>query len=197
MYKIDHEGGNIHHTRLRLGLSHLRAHLFRNNLIPDPVCQFCNLEVETISHYLLKYPTYTVHRVRYFMDLNNILEPPYIAGLNDDKIVSLFLYGDENLNYNVNEQLFQHNLIDNPTCQFCGLESETTSHYILKCPTYTVHRVRFLMGLTNLLDAAYIAGLNDDKIVQLFLHGDPELSYETNVNIISLAQSFIVHIPIV
>ncbi len=87
--------------------------------------------------------------------------------------------------------LFQHNLIDNPTCQFCGLEPETTSHYILKCPTYTVHRVRFLMGLTNLLDATYIAGLNDDKIVQLFLHGDPLLSHETNVDIISLAQSFI------
>ncbi len=48
------------------------------------------------------------------------------------------------------------------------------------------------MGLTNLLEPAYIAGLNDDKIVQLFLHGDPELSFETNENIISLAQSFIV-----
>ncbi len=106
LYKIDHEGGNIHHTRLRLGLSHLRAHLFRNNLIPDPICQFCNLEVETICHYLLRCPTYTVHRVRYLMDLNNILEPPYVASLNDDKIVDLFLYGDENLNYNVNEQLF-------------------------------------------------------------------------------------------
>ncbi len=57
---------------------------------------------------------------------------------------------------------------------------------------FNMDRVRFLMGLTNLLDAAYIAGLNDDKIVQLFLHGDPLLSFETNVNIISLAQSFIV-----
>ena len=47
------------------------------------------------------------------------------------------------------------------------------------------------MGLTNLLDATYIAGLNDDKIVQLFLHGDPLLSHETYVDIISLAQSFI------
>ena len=30
-----------------------------------------------------------------------------------------------------------------------------------------------------------------DKIVQLFLHGDPLLSHEINVDIISLAQSFI------
>ncbi len=48
------------------------------------------------------------------------------------------------------------------------------------------------MGLTNLLDANYIAGLNDDKIVNLFLHGDPTLDFEVNKDIISLAQPFIV-----
>ncbi len=47
------------------------------------------------------------------------------------------------------------------------------------------------MGLTNLLDRNYIASLNDDKIVKLFLHGDPMLQYETNVSVISLAQAFI------
>ncbi len=47
------------------------------------------------------------------------------------------------------------------------------------------------MGLTNLLDRDYIAGLNDDKIVELFLHGDQALSFETTSSIISLAQSFI------
>ncbi len=105
-FKIDHEGGNVHHTRLRLGLSHLRAHLFKNNLISDPVCQFCNLEVETIEHYLLRCPTYTVHRVRYLMDLSTILEPPYVAGLNDEKIVNVLLYGDIDLEQVINEQLF-------------------------------------------------------------------------------------------
>ncbi len=88
--------------------------------------------------------------------------------------------------------LFHHNLIDNPICQFCNLEAETTSHYILRCPTYNAVRVRFLMGLTNLLDRNYIAGLNDDKIVDLFLHGDLTLNHQTNISIISLAQTFIV-----
>ncbi len=88
--------------------------------------------------------------------------------------------------------LFHYNLIDNPICQFCNLEPETTSHYILRCPTYNAVRVRFLIGLTNLLDRNYIASLNDDKIVELFLHGDPLLKHETNVDIISMAQSFIV-----
>ncbi len=113
LYKIENEHGNMHQTRLRLGLSHLRAHLF------------------------------------------------------------------------------QYNLIDDPTCQFCNLEPETTSHYILRCPTYNRVRVRFLIGLTGLLDHNYISSLNDDKIVQLFLHGDPELNFDINSSIISMAQSFI------
>ena len=114
LYKIENEYGNIHQTRLRLGLSHLRAHLF---------------------HY---------------------------------------------------------NLIDDPTCQFCNIESETISHYILRCPTYNRVRVRFLIGPTGLLDHTYITSLNDDKVVQLFLHGDPELNFEVNSSIISMAQAFIV-----
>ena len=43
-----------------------------------------------------------------------------------------------------------------------------------------------------LLYRNYIAGLNDDKIVDLFMHGDQALSHETNINIISLAQTFII-----
>ncbi len=88
--------------------------------------------------------------------------------------------------------LFQYNLIDNPICQFCNLEPETTSHYILRCPTYNTVRVRFLIGLITLLDRDYVASLNDDKIVDLFLHGDPLLNHDTNVNIITMAQQFIV-----
>ncbi len=48
------------------------------------------------------------------------------------------------------------------------------------------------MGLTNLLDRNYIASLNDDNIVELLLHGDRRLSYENNVDIIPLGQTFIV-----
>ncbi len=40
------------------------------------------------------------------MDLSTILEPPYVAGLNDEKIVNVFLYGDIDLEQVINEQLF-------------------------------------------------------------------------------------------
>ena len=71
------------------------------------------------------------------------------------------------------------------------MEPETTSHNILRCPTYNTVRVRFLIGLTTLLDQDYIASLNDDKIVDLFLYGDPLLNNNTNVDIITMAQAFI------
>ena len=45
-YSYEKENANIHHTRLRLGLSHLRSHLFTYNLTNDPLCQQCNLESE-------------------------------------------------------------------------------------------------------------------------------------------------------
>ncbi len=89
LYNIEN-GGNMHQTRLRLGLSHLRAHLFQYNLIDNPICQFCNLEAETTSHYILRCPTYNAVRVRFLMGLTNLLDRNYIASLNDDKIIIIW-----------------------------------------------------------------------------------------------------------
>ncbi len=106
LYKLDYNNGNIHHTRLRLGLSHLRSHLFSHNLVDNPVCQFCNLEPETTDHYILRCPTYNNVRVRYLMDITNLLDPIYIASLDDDKMVDIFLHGDNELDFETNKQLF-------------------------------------------------------------------------------------------
>ena len=106
LYKLDFDGGNIHHTRLRLGLSHLRAHLFSYNLIDNPICQFCNIEPETTEHYIISCPTYNGVRVRFLMSIANLLEPQYIASLDDNKIVDIFLHGDDTLDFEVNKQLF-------------------------------------------------------------------------------------------
>ena len=106
LHKIDHEGGNIHHTRLRLGLSHLRAHLFSHNLIDNPICQFCNIEPETTDHYIVRCPTYNNVRVRFLMDIATLFEPQYVASLDDNKIVDIFLHGDDTLDFEINKQLF-------------------------------------------------------------------------------------------
>ena len=79
LYSVDN--GGMHQTRLRLGLSHLMAHLFHYNLIDNPICKFCNMEPETTSHYILRCPTYNAVRVRFLMGLTNLLDRDYIASL--------------------------------------------------------------------------------------------------------------------
>ena len=74
IHNIDHSGGNIHITRLRLGLSHLKAHLYTHNLIDDPICDSCKLESETTAHYLLRCPLYAVQRAKFLSDLLLVLE---------------------------------------------------------------------------------------------------------------------------
>ncbi len=48
------------------------------------------------------------------------------------------------------------------------------------------------MDLANLLDPQYIASLDDTKIVDIFLHGDNELNYDTNKQLFSMAQAFLI-----
>ena len=52
-------------TRLRVNLSHLRAHKFHHNFLDtlNPLCS-CSLEIESTSHYLLRCPFYTHIRER-------------------------------------------------------------------------------------------------------------------------------------
>ena len=104
---IEHEDGNIHQTRLRLGLSPLRAQLYYYNLIADPVCQFCRLEPETVDHYVLRCPYYNVQRISYLLGIGTVLDMTYIASLDDATLVNIFLDGDPNLPSNTNVELFR------------------------------------------------------------------------------------------
>ncbi len=105
-FNIELENGNVHHSRLRLGLSHLRAHLFHYNLIDNLTCQFCNIEPETTGHYILRCPSFHTARTKYLLGIIVNLDMDYINDLNDAKILEIFLYGDLELDDQVNEILF-------------------------------------------------------------------------------------------
>ncbi len=105
-YNIELENGSIHHSRLRMGLSHLRAHLFHYNLIDNPICQFCNVEPETTGHYVLRCPSFHAARTSYLLGIIANLDLEYVNALDDDKILDIFLYGDLELDDQVNEVLF-------------------------------------------------------------------------------------------
>ena len=54
-----------------------------------------------------------------------------------------------------------------------------------KCPTYTAVQVTFLIGLANVLNNVYIAGLNS-AIIHFLLYGNAELDFDTNPGMISV-----------
>ena len=69
--------------------------------------------------------------------------------------------------------------------------AETTSHFLLHCPNFTIHR-RTLFGTVNpILRAHNIPFLVDDLFEHLLLYGDGALDYEENQNILKATIKFI------
>ncbi len=105
MYELG--DANIHHTRLRLGMSCLRAHLFTYNLIDSPMCG-CGLEFETIEHYILRCPTFGVARIEMYKSMVDILDNHLLVTLTrDSDIANLFLYGHKDLCLDKNILIFK------------------------------------------------------------------------------------------
>ena len=97
-------------TRLRVKLSHLREHKFQNNFLdtPNSLC-ICGPVSESTNHYLLRCPLYT--RLRNTL-LDNIIEiVGSISNLNDDELVKILLYGDENLSTLENASILKNTIV--------------------------------------------------------------------------------------
>ncbi len=106
-YLYEHGDANIHHTRLRLGLSNLKSHLFTYNLVQSPICG-CGLESETTEHYILRCPTFGVARIQMYHTLLDIVDHSVLVNLKKDSdIVNLFLFGHSDLSHDKNELVFK------------------------------------------------------------------------------------------
>ncbi len=101
------EDANIHHTRLPLGLSHLKSHLLTYNLINSPLCG-CGLEAETTEHYILRCPSFGVARIEMYHTMVEILDNHLLTTLiRDSDIVNLFLFGHNELSFDKNMLVFK------------------------------------------------------------------------------------------
>ena len=87
---------------LRLGLSHLREHKFKDSF-QDSLNPFCSCgkgEVETSSHYLLHCSNYSEERLALLNTIRNI--DMSILQLSDSKFTSVLLFGDNSFDNNKN-----------------------------------------------------------------------------------------------
>ena len=90
----------------------------------------------------------------------------------------------------LNEHEFRHNFQDtfNWLC-FCNSETETTSHYILRCPLFSEKRMKLLESLHNLENNLW--NHCDDDIVNISLYGSSKYSFSTNNKILSFTVEFL------
>ena len=79
----------------------------------------------------------------------------------------------------LNEHKLRHNFRDtvNPIC-FCNAETETTSHYLLRCPLFSEQKTKLLESLSN-LDDALLNHCNND-IANILLYGSSKYRSSTN-----------------
>ena len=97
---------SIQHTRMRLGLSHLRYQLYTYHIIPSPEClnMNCNQTPETPQHYFLACPRYAASRERLLEVLTPIADR---LGLHTHtQLIDLILNGHIDLTNRENLELF-------------------------------------------------------------------------------------------
>ena len=86
---------------------------------------------------------------------------------------------------------FRHNFQDciNPIC-VCGLEIETTTHFLLHCPLFQSVRQSLLNNIKKIDEN--ILNKHDELITKTLLDGDDKFDLSCNKSRISLTNEFIV-----
>ena len=88
------------------------------------------------------------------------------------------------------EHKFKHSFQDsiNPLCS-CSLDVESTIHYFLHCPRFTIERHTVLNTISQidnkLLDS------NESNLIQYLLFGDPSKDTETNTEILNVTVNYV------
>ena len=86
----------VHHSRLRMGCSLLKSHLFNNlHVVDDEMCR-CGHVAETTHHFFMECPQYALER-QYLIRT--------VSRLTDYSVCNL-LFGDPNLTLEENKIIF-------------------------------------------------------------------------------------------
>ena len=94
-------------TRLRLGFSHLREHIFKHNFQDtlNPLCS-CSIKVESTSHYFLRFHFFDVLRATLMNDLRNINSD--LPTLWDKNLTNILIYVNKIYDDKINQIILMH-----------------------------------------------------------------------------------------
>jgi hypothetical protein len=104
----------VHHARIRMGLSALNQQRHKYNYIPDPACTSCGYRQEDPIHYFLECPTYHGARQILFRTVGP-LTCDIFPDINDlpnkrakTHFINILLEGDPRLSSENNKNIFDH-----------------------------------------------------------------------------------------
>ena len=82
------------------------------------------------------------------------------------------------------EHKFKHSFQDslNPFCS-CGLDIESTAHFLLHCPTYITERRSLLSTIENIDNN--LLDLYEPVLIRTFLFGSDSFDADANTNILN------------
>ena len=110
----------------------------------------------------------------------------YIHDTNGIKLLSRL-----RLNFNhLNEHKFRHNFNDrvDPMCT-CGLEPETTLHYLLRCSLFFTRRIELLDNVFILNPS--IKNYSNEKLLNVLLYGSEDFNWDLNKEILIATIKFL------
>ena len=110
LYSHGHGLPAVNHCRMRLGLSHLKNHLFNYNILQSKFCENsnCDLISKTSSHFLLFCPRYGPQRHTMLSENSTIIFPGTkyntVFAVMPEYLCNILLQGSEDLSLNENKK---------------------------------------------------------------------------------------------
>ena len=86
----------------------------------------------------------------------------------------------------------KHNFVDTPvdTC-LCTQNAETTHHFLLECPIFTIHRQELLETIDPILILNDLENISDCNKVHLLLYGHDKFNFTENREVLKATINFI------
>ena len=166
----------------KLGLPFCRTTKFKNSFLPSSLNLWNNLKIDTRQ-------MESLNKLKKFLNskfevddrfLNyNLISGPYTRILTQMRLGLGPLQG----------HLFQYNLTDNPFCQNCLTEIESSTHFLFKCGKFAVPMDIFWGKLSCKL--SNIDMYKKEELANICLNGKSDFDYIINCYIMHATASYI------
>ena len=160
-----------------------RSNFFRNSFFPSTITEWNKLD-----HDIRDSDSLNVFKFSFFKFIRTLASSAFeINNPYGSKLLTRLRLGLSHLR----NHKFRHNFQDcfNPIC-ICGLEIETTTHFLLHCPLFQSARQSLLINIKKIDES--ILKKHDELITKTLLYGDDKFDLSCNKSIISLKIEFIV-----